>query len=363
MISMKETYENRVACKEAEKAAAQEAALKRILGFNSQCTTRGSTPWGGGLSFDESGAARLANIAGFLRGLTFLEGTGSPMEQLAATVGPSGSELALHLAVSLDDKLSYLANYGGEREFEVEAAGEGREAQVVKVPSYKVLLYDDGTFGGFGILWNRPYSNEQIHQVARGFDEAGYQGKEADGTEIPDGEQRQRWDTALDKANDKLRLRKELEETRLWTPSWVRRKREKAAQLHEEHKTDEYGLYACQHEDCVWHREHRSHLGRRTASCSTASTSMAASCFTAWVTPPFLSRSLRRAVPTGASTHERQRTARLGRQRRRALRPSATQWAVHAGLDSREQRDDRPLHQQRHLGSQAGPSPQVRELK
>ena len=246
--AVKETYENRVARKrkEAEKAAAQEAALSRILGFNRRCTARGMTPWGGGLSFAESGAARLANIAGFLKGLCMVTEM-SPLEALAATGSEAVSlrDLALHLAVSLDDKLSYLANYGGEQEFEVEAAGEGREAQVVKVPAYRVVLYDDGTFGGFGILWNQPYSNEQVHQVARLFDEASYQGKEANGTPLTDDQQHQRWDTALDKANDKLRLRKELEETRHWTPSWVKAKREEYAATHEAEDHEGHSYYGC----------------------------------------------------------------------------------------------------------------------
>jgi len=246
MDAVKETLEQRRARRDQELSEAREASLKKILAFNRRCTARGMTPWGGGLSFEESGAARLANIAGFLKGLCTVAEL-SPLEALAATgseaVGPR--ELALHLAVSLDEKLSYLASYGGEREFEVEAAAEGREAQVVKAPGYKVVLYDDGTFGGFGILWHRPYTTAQVHAAAREVDEESYQGKTASGEELDSDESSRRWSAALDKAAEKLKLRKELDDSRHWTPSWTKAKRAEYAATHEAEDHEGHSYYGC----------------------------------------------------------------------------------------------------------------------
>lgn len=199
---------------------AAEASLEKFLGM---ARSPGSTqhPWGGCLSFSETGKARLAHIAGLIQGLVFSDEARGPMEQLADAHRTKDERaprtLALRLAASLDDRLSCLAQYGGMQEYEVD---KGRTKLIV--PRYKVVLHDDNSFGSFSIAWYCPYSTDEVQKVARGFDEASYQGKEADGTELSDDEQSRRWREALQTAEEKLRLYKKLDEFRSYTPQWVR---------------------------------------------------------------------------------------------------------------------------------------------
>jgi hypothetical protein len=244
----KETYEDRMARKQREAEEAREASLERILrlGRRTNISSPSTHPWKGGLHFEPSGAARLANIAGFIYGLT-IQGKMTPLEQLAAVDKGTGNprDLAIRLAVSIDEKLTYLAGYGGDAEIEVEAGTDGREAQHIKVPAYKVVLYDDGTFGGFGILWHRPYTTKQVQAKAREHDEAAYQGKNDDGSEMDPEEYHRRWDAALEAAQKGLRIRKELEDFRSWSPSWVKAKRLAYEAKHEAEGHEGYSYYSC----------------------------------------------------------------------------------------------------------------------
>lgn len=242
-----ETYR---AEKLADETAKAEKALSRIqaLARNASVSTPSSHPWGGGLYFEPSGSARLAHIAGFLYGLT-IQGKMTPMEQIAAVAAgsPSPHDLALSLAVDLDEKLTYLANYGGEQEIVVEGDPDDPDypTQTITVPRYKVVLYDDGTFGGFGILWHRPYTTEQVQAKAREHDEAAYQGKNDDGSEMDPEEYHRRWDAALEAAQKGLKIRKELEDFRSWSPSWVKAKRLAYEAKHEAEGHEGYSYYSC----------------------------------------------------------------------------------------------------------------------
>jgi hypothetical protein len=218
-----------------EQAEKREVALEQFVNLTYRYPGSSYHPWKG-LTFDQGGAARLASIAGWLTGLSHAGSiTGSPMEQLAACAVESLDlrGLAGKMALDLDKILIGLANCG-DREVEVEKVEEGAE-QTVTVPATKVLLGDDGTFNGFSVLRFRPYTRDQIHDKAREVDEAAYQGKEADGTEIPEVEQGHRWDAALRQARQSLGIRKELEELRSWTPSWIKAKRERIQEAHKEH--------------------------------------------------------------------------------------------------------------------------------
>jgi len=237
----------------------QEEALRRFLNLcRSTNLSYSINPWGEGVVFEESGRARLTNIAGFLKGLTVMADMG-PLDALAATASKKTSpmDLALKLSLDLDGQLQRLSTYGGQREIVVEEATETREQTVIKVPAYKVLLCDDSTFGGFSVLWHRPFTIEQVQAKAREHDEASYQGRESDGTPLSDEDSRRRWDSALAQARNDLGIRKELETFRSWTPHGVRKERVKAEALHEEHKTDDDSLaiYGCDHEDCQWSRD------------------------------------------------------------------------------------------------------------
>jgi hypothetical protein len=246
-----ETMDERWDRKLREMQEAKEKALERITGLCRRTDLR-SHPWGKGLVFEPSGAARMANIAGFLRGLEMAGASMGVMEQLVAAGSgtlSSPQELALHLAESLNNKLTYLGDYGGTREFEVEEATEDREATVIKVPAHKVLLYDDGTFGGFGILWHRPYTTDQVQAKARKHDEEAYQGKTAAGEELDAEESRTRWDAALKKAEEGLRIRKGLEEYRTWTPHWAAKAKADALAAHVAHAGDEW-VHSCKEPAC-----------------------------------------------------------------------------------------------------------------
>lgn len=254
-IETTETWEERRERLHREEQEKREAALARLLGFCKRTTVDYRSPWRGGLVFDPSGASRLANIAGFIQGLYLAGDVLGPLEQLAATGKgklTDPKELAIHLAVSINDKLDYLANYGGLQDISVDGG-----KQTVQVPSYKVVLYDDGTFGGFGVLWCRPVTTEVIQAKAREMDEPAYQGKEEDGSHIPDAECKQRWEEAIDAAMRHFKVQEALEETPIFTPTWVIERREEIEAEHEANHNDtkHVGVYSCP--DCP----SLSHLG------------------------------------------------------------------------------------------------------
>ena len=82
------------------------------------------SPWPN-LAFEESGLTRLAGIAGWVLGL--------------AQGGKR--ELAESLAEDICNQLMYLNEYGG--------IVEGTK----RIPRFRVVLSDDGTFGGFSLMW------------------------------------------------------------------------------------------------------------------------------------------------------------------------------------------------------------------
>lgn len=97
-----------------------------------------------GLTFNERGAARLMNVAGFI---TALHRVGREAD-------------AVRLAENLNSNLERLATYGGPTEIEVvgyngEVIGKG------EAPRFRVLLGDDATFGGFTISWYRLVTPKQ----------------------------------------------------------------------------------------------------------------------------------------------------------------------------------------------------------
>lgn len=89
------------------------------------------------LVLDESAVARLASIRGWLVGLWHA----------------GEQSLANKLAEDIDGKLEYLANYGEMVEVQDGPDYGGDQCEPVKVPRYRVLLGDDGTFNGFSIAW------------------------------------------------------------------------------------------------------------------------------------------------------------------------------------------------------------------
>jgi len=152
--------------------------------------------YGFGLHLDPSGLARFSQIAGWLTGL---DGGNTP--------------LAERLADDFDKAVRYACTGTSAVGEEVVDAHTEKVEGSVTVPGRKVVLYDDGTFGGFGVLYYRPVLNAERIAKARSFDEAAWSGDEdKDGS---------RWAAALAKADDALRIRKDLEEFRSYRPTWA----------------------------------------------------------------------------------------------------------------------------------------------
>ena len=112
------------------------------------------------LFFEPSGMSRLASIAGWLTGL---EHAGQ-------------SAFAEVAAVDICDELTRLNNYGGSVSPDTVLSGlpsylvrgheEEWKAEVERrpgsVPQFRVVLADDGTFGGFSLLWYRALTYTEV---------------------------------------------------------------------------------------------------------------------------------------------------------------------------------------------------------
>jgi len=114
------------------------------------------------LFFEPSGAARLANIAGWLTGLSM----------------GGQTQHAEKLANDICAKLDYLNGFGGNIGPETVVDGlpdylrqipewraawlEVMELRPAKLPAYRVVLSDDGTFGGFRLAWYAGMTTTQV---------------------------------------------------------------------------------------------------------------------------------------------------------------------------------------------------------
>ncbi len=93
-----------------------------------------------GVLFTEAGKMRLAHIVGHIVGLYHAE----------------QKDIALKMAESLDNNLRLLCY--NSRRVELPLDGNVEIGTVVEAPATKVVLGDDGTFGGFSVGWYRPIS-------------------------------------------------------------------------------------------------------------------------------------------------------------------------------------------------------------
>jgi len=91
-----------------------------------------------GVLFTETGKVRLAHIAGHMVGLYHAE----------------QKDIAIKMAESLDSNLRRLCYNNARTELPLDGNVEG--GTVVDAPTTKVVLGDDGTFGGFSVGWYRP---------------------------------------------------------------------------------------------------------------------------------------------------------------------------------------------------------------
>ena len=134
------------------------------------------------LHFEDSGKSRLAHCAGFIMALN----------------SNGQEELASSLADDLCRSLDYLNGYGGPLKIEL-SDGE------VTVPAYRIVLSDDGSFGGFGVLWYSavlPEKWSEMRQALPMFD---------------DNEPYSTYEERVGQAN---RIRKDLTESRAYWPTW-----------------------------------------------------------------------------------------------------------------------------------------------
>lgn len=91
-----------------------------------------------GVLFTEAGKMRLAHIVGHIVGLYHGE----------------QQDIAIKMAESLDSNLRRLCYNNARTELPLDGNVEG--GTVVEAPAVKVVLGDDGTFGGFRVGWYRP---------------------------------------------------------------------------------------------------------------------------------------------------------------------------------------------------------------
>lgn len=158
-----------------------------------------------GLFFTPRGAGRLMNIAGYIMGLR-----------------ASGKEAQAEvMAKSLDDKLQYLSDYGGMTTTAVDGD------QAVSYRSYRVVLGDDGTFGGFTVSWYRAIPNERVQEHASELLGPICQAH-------PDWSEDDQWRQALAQARDAFRipskgtpLHSVAEDWISYVPRWMKEARER----------------------------------------------------------------------------------------------------------------------------------------
>lgn len=139
------------------------------------------------LHFERNGLSRLAHCDGFFRGL----------------LATGKADVAEAFADDLDRNLTNLNDYGGMTHI-----GEKDAPLDCLVPAYRISLGDDGTFGGFTLLWHRlitlPQLREKADKLMCAFPE-----KNDDSMRL-----------AFEQAKQDLSVRNDLELRRGYYPTW-----------------------------------------------------------------------------------------------------------------------------------------------
>lgn len=156
----------------------------------------------GRLVFSESGKHRMVHTIGFL-----------------TAVHITNPDRAYELADSLCKYLDYLDQYGG-----TDDSPEGRtdnEGNLLKFPSYRVVLSDDGYLGSFTISWYRMLPHAEFMEKAESRAAAIAHTNHGTEFEALDRETSNRvWQAALDETKSILKVNSELDEYRLYWPAW-----------------------------------------------------------------------------------------------------------------------------------------------
>lgn len=155
-----------------------------------------------GIHFTETGKARLAHTIGLLAGIALCD-----------------EESAYKLADSLCKYLDYLNGYAGMMD-----SPEGNLDHMgnpLKFPAYRVVLGDDGGIGSFSIGWYRAVPHKSMMALAETIAETiAMERHQKHNNYLSSDDARPIWDEALEQAKTQLKLRKELEEYRMYRPSW-----------------------------------------------------------------------------------------------------------------------------------------------
>lgn len=157
------------------------------------------------LTFTETGTARLAHTIGWLQGIHRFD-----------------PERAYALANDLWKYICYLGEYGG-----TEDSPEGRthdDGTLLQFPRYKVILGDDGGLGSFSIAWYRLIPHSKVIALAEARAEANSQaihGKTFAALSADESEAIW-WGEAgaLETTKRELKIRKELDDYKLFWPVW-----------------------------------------------------------------------------------------------------------------------------------------------
>jgi hypothetical protein len=166
-----------------EKQSAVDKLSEPLWGYPEQALER---LYGSRLKLSESAKVRLAAFAGYLLGLR--------------DSNPADAE---RLASDLDRQLTYLSQYGGTTRAPFEGLGLLDEAR--DLPSFKVVLHDDGCFGSFAIAWYRPYSQKSILDAASAaMPEWWREGTRPAG--VTDEHSDRMWDESLQKTYERFRV-------------------------------------------------------------------------------------------------------------------------------------------------------------
>jgi len=173
-------------------AAALDWFERFVYGYASDYAL--NSRYGYALVFTPGSIARLAAIAGWLTGLKH----------------GGKRDLAEALATDLDTALTRLASYGRREEFEVIDGTRASVVGRVTARRMKVVLGDDGTFGGFTIAW---YSAITLGEIAKRTREA-----HPDAWKSENGDD---WRKALDATREGLRLRLDLDDLLYYKPDWA----------------------------------------------------------------------------------------------------------------------------------------------
>ena len=169
---------------------ASEFLTRLCYGYVSEYALRDR--YGYALHLSPNGLARVGQIAGWITGLRH---AGQP-------------EMADKLAEDFDRVLKQACASGESVDVPVVGSYSGEPEGSVRVPRMKVVVGDDGTFGGFTLAWYGLVMPERVAEVAKEIDPTAWTSDE-DGV----------WRRALDAAHAKLNTRKELEEYRTYRPA------------------------------------------------------------------------------------------------------------------------------------------------